>query len=830
MAEKDILIRYRVDDSELIKAEAIMGRTAATTEKVQAEGEQLGQVLKKAGKESSTAFAQADKSTKTFGNNVATSKKSVLDLRGAVQNFGNTLGVSFDTSKIEAFSSGVKTIAPAVNGGTKAFQLLRIAVLAVPIFLLIAGIAALVAWFKRTDEGATTLDGIFRAFSATITVITKYLIDFGKALYSAVTNPKQALIDLGELIKNQLINRLTSVITLAQGVKKAFSGDFKGAMKDAADAAGQLVLGVNNITDKLAGVAKEIADTAKEAYDLAFAWDELADRERALSIATAEAEKAISRLLIQAKNRTKSEEERLGYLEQAAKIERANFAEQLSVAKQRLSLIQRENEISKRNGQLSDDQLDAEAEALIKVINLEKQSLDLQERIANRRDAIIEELIQNRVKKIQEAATLEENIEKDRYARSEINETQFRDRVIAIQGKSLENQKALLREYGKDTIEIEKALSDARIQARENELNDQLQLINLQRKAEEMEANKYYLLGLINKEKVEEKKTDATERSLLAQIEMLKKFNIDATELEAQYYEFKASQAEKAQEKFREETEERKKIAEEEAEHRREMVQQSADSALEGAQKVIDIFATAAAFRNKLDDNRISKLEANKAKEIEIAGDNKVKQAEIEEKYDAKVREIRRRQAERDKKIALFSAIVGTAQAVVQALGSGKYPINLLFAALTAAAGAVQISTITSQQVPAYNKGVRFVPGKGNKDTVNAMLTPGERVLTKSTNKKYTPILDAIHDNRIDPELLNGIATGRLASGGRAATNKEAELLEIQIGEKIKEGVKEALEQLPLNMFSFDERGFTRSIEKKRSKITFENKRYSSNV
>ena len=74
------------------------------------------------------------------------------------------------------------------------------------------------------------------------------------------------------------------------------------------------------------------------------------------------------------------------------------------------------------------------------------------------------------------------------------------------------------------------------------------------------------------------------------------------------------------------------------------------------------------------------------------------------------------------KEVSVIEAIINTAVAVTEALP------NKVLAGLTAAAGAVEVATIRAQE---FNKG-GIVQGVGNKDTVPAMLTPGELILNQA--------------------------------------------------------------------------------------------------
>lgn len=77
--------------------------------------------------------------------------------------------------------------------------------------------------------------------------------------------------------------------------------------------------------------------------------------------------------------------------------------------------------------------------------------------------------------------------------------------------------------------------------------------------------------------------------------------------------------------------------------------------------------------------------------------------AKMDSELDKKKEEIAKRQADREKKLQIFQAIVNTAAAVIKSLNSPP-PLNFVLAGLTAAAGATQIAAISSAP-PAYAKG-----------------------------------------------------------------------------------------------------------------------------
>lgn len=101
--------------------------------------------------------------------------------------------------------------------------------------------------------------------------------------------------------------------------------------------------------------------------------------------------------------------------------------------------------------------------------------------------------------------------------------------------------------------------------------------------------------------------------------------------------------------------------------------------------------------------------------------------AKINAKYDQKEKDAK----EQMKPVKVAQAISNVALGVTQALASGPPPWNFIQAGLVAAAGAAEVATITSQKYA----GGGWVKGNGNTDTVHAMLTPGELVLTPDQAK-----------------------------------------------------------------------------------------------
>ena len=85
------------------------------------------------------------------------------------------------------------------------------------------------------------------------------------------------------------------------------------------------------------------------------------------------------------------------------------------------------------------------------------------------------------------------------------------------------------------------------------------------------------------------------------------------------------------------------------------------------------------------------------------------KQETLDNDMDAKRKQLQKKAAMREKKMQIASAIMGTAAAVVQALGAGPF-IGPILATLIGGLGAAQIATIASTPIPLATGGLAFGP------------------------------------------------------------------------------------------------------------------------
>lgn len=174
-------------------------------------------------------------------------------------------------------------------------------------------------------------------------------------------------------------------------------------------------------------------------------------------------------------------------------------------------------------------------------------------------------------------------------------------------------------------------------------------------------------------------------------------------------------------------------------------------------------------------------LERQRDTSILFAGESTTARAEIERVYEERRKRIQRQQAESQKKMAIFNAVVDTAQGVVGAIARADlYPYNFVLAGIIGAIGAAQVAMISSQPIPQFAIGTQNAPeglawtdergaelhtdknGKikdlgSDKGARLKKLSKGDKIYTASQTKK---ILDLYSFNKEYDNIMltNGIA------------------------------------------------------------------------
>ena len=319
--------------------------------------------------------------------------------------------------------SAFKSLQGGIGSAVKAFGTLKGAIIATGLGALLVAVTSLVSYFSKTERGGDALAVVLGALGAVVGKLTDVLVKLGEKLFEAFQNPQQALKDFGKLLKENITNRIEGLLELLPALGKAIGlalkGEFSAAAKTAADAAGKVALGVEDITDKVGAAVdatiefgKSLTAAAKEGARVADLLNKVEDAERALIVERAKANKQIAEARFVADDLTKSTEKRIEAVLKAGALEESVAAKEIKNQKLRLSALQAQSRISEVN----EEQLVAIAEAEARVSELEQASIARKRRLGTEVKGLRAEekaAADEKLKAAQEFAALEEKAAQD---------------------------------------------------------------------------------------------------------------------------------------------------------------------------------------------------------------------------------------------------------------------------------------------------------------------------------------------------------------------------------------------------------------------------------
>ena len=165
-----------------------------------------------------------------------------------------------------------------LKGVVTGMKTLKGAIISTGIGALIVALGSLVAYFTSTEEGSKKLAIVTETLGILWGKLTETAAKLGKKLIDVFNNPKQAIKDFGQLVKDNIVERFNSLLEVlgyvGSALKKFFSGDFKGALKDVKAAGTEMVdvfTGVDNSLDKIKETSKRVFNEIKNAVNEATA-------------------------------------------------------------------------------------------------------------------------------------------------------------------------------------------------------------------------------------------------------------------------------------------------------------------------------------------------------------------------------------------------------------------------------------------------------------------------------------------------------------------------------------------------------------------------------
>ena len=408
-----------------------------------------------------TATKEGQKEYKRLEKEIAKQTKSLREAEKAQGTFTRGVG---------DYGQALSSVNPAMGSAVSGFQAMTkgaIAFIATPIGAVIGAlglaIGALTEYFKGSEEGQNDLLKITNALSAVWAVLSDKVQEVGKAIFEAISSPKETLISLGNLIQENLINRFKAFSVIGKAIAKIFSGDFKQGFKDLANGAIQASTGVEDAIGKVQNLSKETSDflddtqskietNLKSAGRISELQNRLAKEERNTLVQNAKLDVAIAKKRLEAKDEeNKTAEERIELLREAQTLENQIFSNQLSIAEKKLEIQQRENAL----GKSTKEDLLAEAQLQAELIRLNESRTNAQRKLETeiqtnikKRDAELQKAANDEIARLKFISDEKLRIEQEEREEREAAE------IAANEAEAAEKEKQ---------IEADKAISDAKI-------------------------------------------------------------------------------------------------------------------------------------------------------------------------------------------------------------------------------------------------------------------------------------------------------------------------------------------------------------------------------
>jgi hypothetical protein len=174
-----------------------------------------------------------------------------------------------------------------------------------------------------------------------------------KASLAFIATPIGAILAVVGVVLGTLVGLFKSLDPVVDKVAQGFA-----AMSAVVDVIRQtflaLITGAKSLKEAFSGFGSSMATAAKDAAKLKEAQQDLNDAMRSQEVANARASQQFDELIVKSKNRTLTEQQRIAYIQQAQKIEEANFRQRSALAEAELKNAV---EAAKIKGNLSDQEV-----------------------------------------------------------------------------------------------------------------------------------------------------------------------------------------------------------------------------------------------------------------------------------------------------------------------------------------------------------------------------------------------------------------------------------------------------------------------------------------
>jgi len=338
-----------------------------------------------------------------------------------------------------------KTVSTVTALATRSTNLFKVALASTGIGAIVIALGTLITYLTQTQKGMD----IVKTATASLQAVFQVLID--------------------------------RVLKFGEGIYKLFQQDFTGA--------------IDSFKGAFKGIGQEIIQEATAAAELEQKIIDINKAEAELQVTREKGRTQIKELNMIAEDTTKSDAERIAAAQKAIDIENDLLNQQLSLKREMLETIKAQNEL----GTSTEADLQKERDLQIEISRIERESLELKTTLNNKLNAITQQGVALREKAANDQAKADEeakkkaekekeelekriaeelkmeleaaerlaqekiNIERQRLLDGEISVDTYNKRIANMEMEALEARKAVLEQFGQDTIDINSEILAAQV-------------------------------------------------------------------------------------------------------------------------------------------------------------------------------------------------------------------------------------------------------------------------------------------------------------------------------------------------------------------------------
>lgn len=638
-----------------------------------------------------------------------------------------------------AFTGAQKAAAISSNLFSSALKILKVALISTGIGAIVVLLGSLIAWMTKTQKGTEFLSNVMASLGAIVNVLIDRIAKFGGALV------------------------------------KLFSGNFSGAWDDMKDSA--------------KGLGEEIANDAKQAWNLNNALQQLEKQETMLEMKRAANRSQIEKLKLIADDVTKSLKERTEAAEKAYNMENELQKQSIEIGKRKLANMLGQIELTEEANDLINKMAQGAitADEVISKLGLSESTMDDLKKFAQVFSDVaqreMETYTRNKETQNKINAMRKEYVDKAKEQREKEREAirQSEDALLSLIKNESEKKRAQLNaSYARELEDLKRKLSEEKnltlkakeairntIKAKEQQLqvelskisNEQIQkdisdrqkLIEIQLagiKAGTEQEFQLKMQQILAQRDMELSNAELTEQMKLA---ICNKYNKQLDDLTVQHNNDIANKQKEAM-RTRFETELAQAYGNEQEQLRIKLEQKKAE--LDSLQQLEG---------ESIDAFNLRKLQTENAY-VDAKKDLAMKEVEIEQaKYQAAsditnaLSTLADSASQHSKSLAMASKVLALAEIAIntgKAIAAGiaqaqsvPFPGNIAAIATTIATilSNIAIATKTVKSAKFAEGGLVTGPGTGTSDSIPAQLSNGESVITARATTMFSPILSSLN-------------------------------------------------------------------------------------